>query len=414
MSIVTELREERATAIKACRDMNDKAEAEGRDFTGEDQKAYDDAWKRQGDLENRIKREESLIAIERENAANLLKNTPAGGDGGSINDGKPTADAIMKAYGAALVSGLHDMPRISNDQLGILKAALSQGIGTEGGYLSPPEEFVNQLIQKVDDEVFIRQHATVHTLMNSDTLGIPTLDTDPDDAEWTSEIATGSEDSSMAFGKRELKPAPLAKRIKVSKKLLRTSALPVANIVMERMAHKQAIPQEKGFLLGTGAGQPLGVYTASTDGISTGRDVLTGSATTFTFDGLKNAKYSLKAPYLRNARWNLHRDGVAIIAKLKDGDGRYLWQDSVVENEPDRLLGLPVDMSEFTPNTFTTGLYVGMLADFSHYWIAQSLAIEIQRLDELYAETNQIGYITRSEVDGMPVLEEAFARLITD
>ena len=218
----------------------------------------------------------------------------------------------------------------------------------------------------------------------------------------------------MSFGKRELKPAPLSKLIKVSRKLLRTSALPVQQIVMERMAYKQAIPQEKGFLTGTGANQPLGVYTPSSDGISTDRDVLTGAVTTYTFDGLKNAKYSLKAQYLRNARWNLHRDGVAKIAKLKDGNGRYLWQDSVVENEPDRLLGVPVDQSEFTPNTFTASLYVGMIADFSYYWIAQSLAIEIQRLDELYARTNQVGYITRSEVDGMPVLEEAFARLKTD
>jgi hypothetical protein len=31
---------------------------------------------------------------------------------------------------------------------------------------------------------------------------------------------------------------------------------------------------------------------------------------------------------------------------------------------------------------------------------------------ELYAETNQVGYIGRMEVDGMPVLEEAFSRLI--
>jgi hypothetical protein len=35
----------------------------------------------------------------------------------------------------------------------------------------------------------------------------------------------------------------------------------------------------------------------------------------------------------------------------------------------------------------------------------------VQRLVELYAETNQVGFIGRAEVDGMPVLAEAFARL---
>lgn len=77
------------------------------------------------------------------------------------------------------------------------------------------------------------------------------------------------------------------------------------------------------------------------------------------------------------------------------------------------LLGLPVLMSEYVPSTYTTGLYVGMLADFSQYWIADNLNMTVQRLVELYAESNQIGFIGRMEVDGMPVLAEAFVRLKT-
>ena len=33
-------------------------------------------------------------------------------------------------------------------------------------------------------------------------MGVPSLETDPADADWTSEIAIGGEDSSMATGKR--------------------------------------------------------------------------------------------------------------------------------------------------------------------------------------------------------------------
>jgi hypothetical protein len=40
-----------------------------------------------------------------------------------------------------------------------------------------------------------------------------------------------------------------------------------------------------------------------------------------------------------------------------------------------------------------------------------SSAMEIQVLYELDAATNQIGFISRAECDGMPVLEEAFARV---
>jgi HK97 family phage major capsid protein len=59
----------------------------------------------------------------------------------------------------------------------------------------------------------------------------------------------------------------------------------------------------------------------------------------------------------------------------------------------------------------TTGNYVGILGDFSYYWIADALDMQVQRLVELYAATNQVGFIARREVDGMPVLEEAFVRV---
>ena len=88
-----------------------------------------------------------------------------------------------------------------------------------------------------------------------------------------------------------------------------------------------------------------------------------------------------------------------------------MWQGSIVGGAPDRLLGFPALISEYAPNTFTTGLYVGILGAFQNYWIAEALGVQIQRLDELYAETNQVGFIMRSEIDGMPVLEEAFARV---
>ncbi len=72
----------------------------------------------------------------------------------------------------------------------------------------------------------------------------------------------------------------------------------------------------------------------------------------------------------------------------------------------DRLLSFPVRQSEYAPNTLTTGLYVGILGDFyAGYWIADSLAIQIQRLIELYAPTNQTGFIARAETDGMPVCD---------
>lgn len=292
------------------------------------------------------------------------------------------------------------------------RRALQMDVDASGGFTVAPQQFVADLIQAVDNIVFYRGLASVSQLVGAHSIGRPSLDTDVDDADWTSELATGNEDSAMAFGKRELNPHPVAKRIKVSRKLLRHSPIGPEALVRARLAYKMGVTQEKAFMTGNGVQQPLGIFTASGDGISTGRDVSTDNTTTaVTFDGLKNAKWTLKQQYWAQAQWVAHRDLGKQVDKIKDGEGRYIWNESVVAGQPDRLLSFPINYSEYAPNTFTTGLYVAVLGVHSNYWVAESLAYEIQRLNELYAATNQVGFITRAELDGMPVLEEAFVRI---
>lgn len=290
--------------------------------------------------------------------------------------------------------------------------ALSANVSTEGGYLIAPPQFVAQLIKAVDDMLWMRQAGTQIPVGAGGEIGVPTLDADPADSDWTTELATGSADSTMAFGKRSMAAHPLAKRIKVSKKLLRSAALSVETIVLQRLAYKFAVTLEKAYMTGNGVNKPLGAFTASTDGVTTARDVSEGnSITALSFDGIISAKYSLKGAYWPRAKWLWHRTVLKTVSKLKDGDGQYLWRPSVREGEPDSLLGSPIMMSEFAPSTMTTGQYVGMFADFSYYWYLDALDLEIQRLEELYAESNQMGFIARYEGDGAPVLAEAFARV---
>ena len=187
------------------------------------------------------------------------------------------------------------------------------------------------------------------------------------------------------------------------------------NVVRDRLAYKFGITEEKAYLTGDGSGKPLGLFTASANGVSTGRDVTTSSATAFTGDDLINAKYAVKPAYLARptAGWCLHRDAVKMARKLKDSNGQYLWQAGLQAGQPDRLLDLPVHMSEYAPNTFTTGLYVGLVGDFSQYTIAEVPTVMIQRLVEKYADTSEIGFLGRMFLDGAPVDENAFARLKT-
>ncbi len=292
--------------------------------------------------------------------------------------------------------------------------ALQADSDTAGGFLVMPFSMSNAIIKAMDNEVFIRKLATVYPLPKAESLGAPVLDNDIGDPTWTAEIATGNEDNEMSFGKRELTPHPAARLIKVSNKLLRSSSIDAESVVIQRLVYKFGTIQEYNFLLGDGQGKPMGVFTAAQSGfgITTGRDVSTGNSTTaITSDNLIDTFYSLKAQYRKKATWIFHRDAVKKIRKLKDGEGNYIWQLGIALNKPDTILGAPYCESEYCPNTFTSGQYVGIVGDFSHYWIADALSMQIQRLIELYAATNQVGFIGRIESDGMPVLEEAFARV---
>lgn len=292
--------------------------------------------------------------------------------------------------------------------------ALQMDSDVSGGFLVAPQEFVKELIIFVNNLTFIRGLSRVFTCENAESLGAPSLETDISDTNWTAEIATGTEDSSMAFGKRELRPHPCAKLIKVSDKLLRASVLNVEEIVRERMAYKFGVVEESAFLTGTGVDQPLGVFTASSMGIDTSRDYSTGNTTTaIAADAIIGCFYSLKYQYQVSPKttWGFHRDTIKNIRQLKDGIGQYLWQPGIAGGAPDVVYGKKYFMSEYVPNTYTTGQYVGIIGDFQYYWIADALSMRIQRLNELYAATAQVGFIGRKETDAMPVLAQAFSRL---
>ena len=347
---IRELLAQRATLIAQARGLLDKAEEEKRELGAEEQAQWDtllaeaDALKKKADREERMLAGEQSLTTRQMDPPDTAKNDP-----------EKRKLEVFQAGLRGFVLGEMSAPEVR---------ALQQDLGASGGYLVPPLQWVNDLIRAVDNQVFIRQWATKYTVTGADGLGVPALDANPAAPVWTSELLFGTEDSTMAFGRRELKPKPLAKYIKVSKKLLRTIPS-VDSLVMERLAYVFAITEEAAFLTGDGATAPLGLMTASNDGISTSYDCSTGNAaTSITFDGLTSAKFTLKPQYRANARWLFHTDGVCQIAKLKDGEGQYIWRESVRVGEPDRILGMPVFESQYMSNTFTTGLYVGILGDF--------------------------------------------------
>ncbi len=341
-------------------------------------------------------------------------NTPLpGGNSGGEDKDNQRDEQQLRAIRKALRGGIHTL---NHEEFALLqpdrgsRRDLSAGDDTSGGYIVAPQKVVNRLLKRIDDETFMRQLATVWPLTDAVSMGVPTLDADPADADWTTEVQPTTPDTNMQFGRRELKPELLSKEIKISRRLVQVAAQNIEQIVADRLGYKFGITLEKACLNGSGAGQPLGVFTPSDDGISTGRDKATGGAT-LTADDVIEAVYNQKDGYLRNANIILHRIWLKAIRKLKTGDGQYIWQPGLASNRPNTILEIPYKVSEYAPSATGSGSYILIIGDFSYYWIAEVPGLEIQTLMELYARTHQYGYIGRMYVDGMPTIEEAFTRL---
>ncbi|MEU9199418.1 phage major capsid protein [Streptomyces sp. NPDC048332] len=397
---IRELRTKRTKLGADARAIMKAAEDEGRSMTAEEESQFDKLMDKRDGVDATIVRAERLEDEERQE---------------DVEDAQPGDRGSAAAMGALRAYLLGGRSVLTDAQA----RALNAGHDPEGGFLVAPQQFVKDLLKGVDDMVALRGLATVHQLTQAESLGVPTLDNDLSDADWTSELSTGSQDDGLRFGKRELRPHPLAKRVKISRKLLRAAVMNPETLVRQRMEYKFGVTGEKAYMVGDGNQKPLGLFTPSSDGIPTTRDVdvstsgsgFVNAAGGSSADDLITAKYTLKSAYHAKAQWLFHRMMIASVRKLKDGDGNYIWKAGLTSDQGDRILDLPFITSEFAPSTFGDGDYVGLLGDFSYYWIAEALSFEVQRLNELYAETNQVGFIGRQEADGMPVLAEAFVRL---
>jgi len=283
--------------------------------------------------------------------------------------------------------------------------SLSASIDTEGGF-AIPSYLAQEFISEREKYTFVRRFARKFMVEKADSFRAPVME-HGSAAQWQNELATGTSDDTLSFEARELHPHPLTKKIIISKKLIRTSPLPIQEYITNHMAYKMAIAEEEAFLQGSGASQPLGIFTANDSGVTSSRWVSTGNTSTqIKSDNLFRCVENLRPEYQTGARWVFSLEALRRIRTLKDGEGRYLFEPDLQRGTPGFLLGFPIDVSQFCPSTFSASQAVGALVNWDVYWIVDSIkGVEVQVLDQLYAESYQDMILCRSEVDGACVDE---------
>ena len=302
--------------------------------------------------------------------------------------GKPekkgtASDEYRKAMFTAIRTKFRDVSNV-----------LQEGIDEAGGYLVP-DEYDRRLIDVLEEENVLRGLAT--TIRTSGERKINIAATKPA-ALWVEEggaLTFGD----ATFDQKLLDAHKLHVAIKITEELLADNAFQLEDYIIAQFGKAIANAEEDAFLNGDGEGKPTGLFADAQVGVTIGTVEIEA-------DDVIDLIYKLKRPYRKKASFITNDSTLAVLRKLKDENGNYLWQPSLQNGEPDRILGYAIRTSQFAPK-LAAGKAALAFGDFSYYNIGDRGQRTLQVLKELFAGNGMVGYVMKERVDGLLVLPEA-------
>lgn len=259
----------------------------------------------------------------------------------------------------------------------ISERSLSKGTATAGGN-TVATTFVGQLLEHmVETASLLLGGATILTTSSGETIEMP-ITTSHGTAAQVSEGGVIPE-ADPVFGKRTLGAYKYGDLIQVPRELADDTAVDLEGYLAKMAGRAVGNALGAKLIAGTGSGEPTGIFTSSTLGITSG----TGVAGVPTFDNLIDLFYSVIGPYRAspNAAWLIKDSTAGAIRKLKDSSGRYLWEASTVAGQPDLILAKKVLTDPYVAATGVNNKSLGF-GDISAYIVRLVNGVRFERSDE--------------------------------
>ncbi|KAB2658791.1 phage major capsid protein [Brucella tritici] len=277
--------------------------------------------------------------------------------------------------------------------------ALAFGTPSTGGILAP-DETAKTILEKLAEFSPVRSLAASIS-MSGPLLQLPRL---VDEVEPEEVTETGDRpESEPSFEQIDLKPFEMAVVVPVTRVLLEDAQIDLESYLSNHIARRFGQKEAAWFVKGNGTSQAEGVLTSA--------EVSAHEVEQIDADALIDLFYSIKTGYSARGAWLMNRGTMAVVRKLKDADGSYLWQPSIAADVPPTLLGRPVYEAIDMPNVAAEATPI-VFGDFaSGYTIADRVGFSTLR-DELTGAGNGIIKLhARRRVGGRVVLGEALTKL---
>lgn len=391
MHNIQQLREQRANIWEQMKAVVDGAE--GREMTGEEAASYD-------------RMEADLDGITAQIERGERHNARARGDFDTRAPQAPTEtdeDAeYMRVFGSFLRGGMGDLDADGRAfmQRKFQQPRAAQGVGTStaGGYLVPPE-FRDRIVETMKDfgamlreaeEIETESGANLPWPTNDDTGNVGAiLAENTQITEQDVTIGTASLDAYMYT----------SKLVRVSFQLIQDRP-DFDNWLPGKLGERIGRILNQHFTTGTGTGQPDGIVTSATVGVTgTGSFATTGGVS---YDNLIDLTEGLDPAYSGGAgqKFMIHQSVRKAIRKLKDNNGAYLWQPSTQLGIPDSVLGYPVVVNNDMPTLAASSKSV-LFGNIRQAYVYRTVRdTSLVRLAERYADFLQVGFFAFKRADG--------------
>ncbi|KCZ65719.1 capsid protein [Hyphomonas sp. L-53-1-40] len=302
--------------------------------------------------------DERLSRIDRRLEALSLKMArPEAGEGKTADE-----DARSAAWGRYLRSG---------DDSGLSRLdvkALNTGTDEQGGYIAPPE--LDRLIEsRLLAASPMRQIATVRQTsagVYKKPVGLGAA------ASWVGEQVARTETAQSGLSLLEFPAGELYAMPAATQTLLEDSYADIDAWLADEVEAAFAAQESAAFISGDGDGKPKGFLdydiVAEASHVwgkvgSVAGDFTAADAA----DQLIDLIYTPKAQFRANGRFVMNRRTVASVRKLKDVDGRYIWQPGT-GGEPATIMGYPVTEAEDMPDIGTGNAAIAF-GDFRRFYL---------------------------------------------
>lgn len=283
-----------------------------------------------------------------------------------------------------------------------------------GGFLVP-EEYRNQLLMLGLEDSIVMPRATV-VPMNGQTLIIPTVDATSNVSSVFGGIVVyrteeGAEfvESQAKFGRVKLDVTKQTALAYLTNEVIRESSPAVSALLSQMLPPAMAYNADIDFLLGTGAGEPLGALSAGNPGLLVVDKEAGQTATTIVWQNVLRMYARMLPQSINRAVWLASPDvfvELATMALNVGTGGSAVWITDAHGAPQLTLLGRPVILTEKTPGILGAQGDIS-LVDFSFYLIGirDTLSIDTSAHVKFTSDQTTVRAIARN--DGRPWLTSA-------